>query len=104
MKAGRLATLFHVASSAKNNWHFPHCPTGSDSWCRYNQDKANGTTTYKSGPGLPLDIVLKIRPIFQDLSCDELLEKCMHGKTQKTQIRVLMAQYGSAFRKLVMFN
>ena len=33
MKAGVLATLFHVASSKDNNWHFPHCPTGSNSYC-----------------------------------------------------------------------
>ena len=38
MKAGVLATLFHVASSKDNNWHFPHCPTGSNSWCKYNLD------------------------------------------------------------------
>ena len=81
MKSGTLASLFHVASSEKNNWHFPHCPTGRDSCCKYNQDKENGTTTYKPGPGLPLDIVLKIRPIFEDLSCDKQLEKCLHGKT-----------------------
>ena len=63
-KAGVLARLFHVASSKDNNWHFPHYPTGSNSWCKYNLDIANDTKLHKPGPGLPLNIVYKIRPIF----------------------------------------
>ena len=42
-------------------------------------DQANNTNTYKPGPGLPLDIVSKIRPIYQVLSQDSV---CLHGKTQ----------------------
>ena len=84
MKAGVLATLFHVASSKDNNWHFPHCPTGSNSWCKYNLHIANGTKLYKPVPGLPLNIVYKIRPIFEELSKDSELEKCLHGKTQSS--------------------
>ena len=38
MKMSIHASLFHVASSEKNNWH-DHCPKGSDSWCLYKQDK-----------------------------------------------------------------
>jgi hypothetical protein len=84
MKAGTLASLYHVASNKENNLHFPHCPVGADSWCKYNSDKANGTNTYKPGPGLPIDIVYKIKPIFAELSADDYLEKCLHGKTQNT--------------------
>ena len=36
----------------------------------------------KPGPGLPLEIVHKVRPIYQALSKDTELEKCLHGKTQ----------------------
>jgi hypothetical protein len=82
MRAGVLASLFHVASSKNNNLHFPHCPTGADSWCKYNADKINKTTTYKPGPGLPMDVIMKVRPIFEDLSKDSELQKCLHGKTQ----------------------
>ena len=82
MKASALATLFHVASSKTNNLHFPHCPTGINSWCKFNFDKANKTNTYKPGPGLPMNIIFKIRPIFEDLSKDSELKKCLHGKTQ----------------------
>ena len=38
VKAGVLATLFHVAPSKDNNWHFPHCPAGNNSWFKYNLD------------------------------------------------------------------
>ena len=31
---------------------------------------------------MPLDIVTKLKPIFAELSDENLLEKCLHGKTQ----------------------
>ena len=64
--------------------NYPHCPSGPDSWCKYNIDKLNGTQSYKPGPGLPLDIIAKIKPIYADLGKDTELEKCLHGKTQNT--------------------
>ena len=82
MQATVRATLFHVVSSKENNWHYPHCPEGKDSWCRFHQDRVNGTSAYKPGPGLPLDIVMKLKPIFAELSDESLLEKCLHGKAQ----------------------
>ena len=66
-------TLFHVASSEKNNYHSAYCPTGKDSWCRFQQDRANGTKTYKPGRGLPLSVIEKVKPIFAALSSEELL-------------------------------
>ena len=74
--------LFHVASSRENNWHYSHCPEGKDTWCKFHQGRANGTSTYKLGPGLPLDVVMKLKLIFAELSDESLLEKCLHGKTQ----------------------
>ena len=82
MQAGARATLFYVASSKENNWNQPHCPEGKDSWRKSHQDRANGTSTYNPGPGLPLDIVMKLKPIFAELREESLLEKCLHGKTQ----------------------
>ena len=82
MKSSFLASLFHVASNKDNSYHYPHCPIGPNSWCKYNADRANNTQTYKSGPSLPRDIIYKIRPIFLELSKDSELEKCLHGKTQ----------------------
>ena len=81
MKTSIHATLFHVTSSEKKNWH-DHCPTGKESWCRFQSDKATGLSTYKPGPGLTLAVIKHVKPIRNDLSKDELLEKCLHGKTQ----------------------
>jgi len=45
MQSGVMAALFHVASSKDNDYH-THFPTGSESWCKFNLDKLNGTATY----------------------------------------------------------
>ena len=82
MKSSVCASLFHVASSKENNLHYPHCPTGPTSWCKHNRDIANNTATYKPGPGLPTDIVMMLRPMYNELSSDDMLSKCLHGKTQ----------------------
>ncbi|XP_028392982.1 uncharacterized protein LOC114517447 [Dendronephthya gigantea] len=81
MKAAIFASLFHCVSSKKRNLH-THCPDGPNSWCRFKQDKANNTTKYVPGPGLPDNIIKLIRPIYERLSSDELLSKCLDGKTQ----------------------
>ena len=82
MQAATRAALFHVASSESNNYHYPHCPTGSDSWFKYSQDKADGTSTFKPGTGLPLTVLMKLKPILEDLSHEDMLKKCLHGLTQ----------------------
>ena len=51
--------IFHVASDKDNSYHYPHCPIGSNSWSKYNSDRANNTQTYKPDLGLPRDIIYK---------------------------------------------
>lgn len=75
------ATLFLVASK-KNNYHSAYCPTGADSWCILQSNKATGENTHKFGPGLPLEVIAEIKPILKDLSSEILLKDCLHGKTQ----------------------
>ena len=58
------------------------CPAGADSWCRFQQDRAKGTSLYKPGPGLPDEIIRLVKPIYERLSNDALLERCLDGKTQ----------------------
>ena len=81
MKKAILAALFHVATSAENDWH-ANSPVDINSWCRYKQDKTNNTSTYKPGTGLQLSVVSHLKPIYIDLSQEELLKKCLHVKTQ----------------------
>lgn len=82
MKKATCAVLFHVASSKMTNYHSAYCPTGVKSWCKFQQDIALGTTTYKPGCGFPLDVIKHVKPIFSELSQETLLKKCLHGKTQ----------------------
>ena len=45
------------------------------SCCRYMSDKANGTTTYKPGPGLQLSVIKHVKPVFGELSSGKLLNE-----------------------------
>lgn len=81
MKSNVLATLFHCASTDKRPLH-TYCPNGESSWCGYKRDQANKTSTYKHGKGLPLPIIAELKPVYARLSEDDLLRKCLDGKTQ----------------------
>jgi len=81
MKKAIHASLFHCASKDAMPLH-DHCPTGSNSWCKFQKDKANGTNTFKHGSGLPLNVIAKVKPEYVRLSDENLLNKCLHGKTQ----------------------
>ena len=77
MKASVSAVLDHIASTDQNPMH-QNCPDGDDTWCKFKLDPQN----YKHRHGLPLTIRDFIRPVFKDLASEELLSKCLHGKTQ----------------------
>ena len=81
MKKAIHASLMHCASNEERPLH-DHCPTGSTSWCKYQRDRANRTNLFKHGPGLPLNVIAKLKPVYVRLSEDSLLQKCLHGKTQ----------------------
>ena len=81
MKKAIHAGLMHCASRESRPLH-DHCPAGSTSWCKYQTDKANRTKLYKHGPGLPVELIAKLKPEYARLSDDSLFKKCLHGKTQ----------------------
>ena len=58
------------------------CPRDQNSWCKYHLDVLNNTNSYKDHISLSVDIFETLKPVFQDLSADDLLKKCLHGKTQ----------------------
>ena len=70
-----------MCSSFEENYRV-RCPAGANSWCTYQLDIANNTHLHKHGKGLPKEAIKHIKPIFARLSADELLGKCLHGKTQ----------------------
>ena len=77
MQQNLMASLYHVSSSDGNPCHYM-CPQGADSWCKWQENPL----TYKHGKGLPQCIVELIEPIYDELTSPELLQKCLHGRTQ----------------------
>ena len=54
---------------------------GKNDRCKWQSDIATGKQTYKKKLTLPVAIVNKIKPVFQDLSNVKMLEKCLHEMT-----------------------
>ena len=73
------ASLYHVSG------YHESCPKTNDSWCQYQKDKVDGTNLFiKKKMGCLSTSVKLILLIYDDLPKPELLQKCLHGKTQKT--------------------
>ncbi|GIY87919.1 uncharacterized protein CDAR_178081 [Caerostris darwini] len=58
------------------------CPIGKESWYFYQQAMANGKTISEKYTGLPNNILNIIKPVYLELCSRDLLQKCLHGKTQ----------------------
>ena len=77
------AVLYHCSEADSDEMQHDMCPRGPESWCKYQVDIANGTNNYKKSKTLlPKAVKKLIKQIFMDLSDNDLLEKCLHGKTQ----------------------
>ena len=81
MKKAIYASWCHVSSSEENNFH-THCTEGTNSWCTYQADIANGTSTHIHGKGVKAEIIKHVKAVFDGLSDETLLKKCLYGKTQ----------------------
>jgi len=83
MKNAIWATYYHYSSTDKNPQH-EKCPSGADSWCEWQRAAAeNQLQSFKhSYSALPTDVLNAIKPIYEDLSKDALLERCIGGFTQ----------------------
>ena len=66
------------ASSAETRHMF--CDVDSQ-WCKFRMAGKKGKP-YVDKSGLPLAVRNEIMPIFQELSSEVLLKKCLHGRTQ----------------------
>ncbi|GFU93929.1 uncharacterized protein TNCV_2453001 [Trichonephila clavipes] len=84
MKASIFATLFHCMSTDAKPMH-SKCPDGKLSWCFYNRAKADNKVpgSHKSmKTKLSEEVVAKIMPVYQRLASNEILFRCVSGKTQ----------------------
>lgn len=83
MKDAIWATFYHYSSTDEQP-HHEKCPQGSDSWCSWQKANADNklddyTHDYTA---LPEVVLTAIKPIYNDLSDDNLLERCIGGFTQ----------------------
>ena len=82
MKKNIIATLCHNVLCADPKKQHRYCPPGGTSWCKWQQDLATGTATYKSDNCLPEIFLEVLRPVFLVLSETKLLQRCVRGTTQ----------------------
>lgn len=82
MKKSIIAILHHNVKSDDPAKQHRYCPLGESSWCKWQQDKATGTSTYDGGNCLPEVFFEVLKPTFMTLSDSKLLERCVLGTTQ----------------------
>lgn len=80
MKKAIMATFLHMCSTDENPQHH-YCPTGITSWCKWQSSQATGQN-YVHPPPLHADVQKHLLPIYEDLSRDDLLTRCLGGYTQ----------------------
>jgi len=81
MRRAIWAILYHSASSDENPQH-DYCPEGETSWCGWQQDQAKGTDSYQHKSPLAPAVVEVIKPTFEALSANDLLDRCLEGANQ----------------------
>lgn len=81
MKNEIWATLFHKLSTDENPQH-EKC---SESWCNWKKAQAaDSLDTFHHKPLLSKEVFKAIKPINEELSRDELLNRCLGGYTQNS--------------------
>ncbi|GBO46666.1 hypothetical protein AVEN_137065-1 [Araneus ventricosus] len=55
------------------------CP---DSWCKFQRAVSRGIKYSGNEKGLPKAVMKIVQPVYMKLCDQELLKKCLHGKTQ----------------------
>ena len=82
MKKNIIAILNHSVQSGDAAKQHRFCPPRESSWCKWQQDLATGTSTYKGDYCLPEVFLEVLQPTFMTLSDTKLLERCVRGTTQ----------------------
>ena len=80
MKRACWAVFYHSISTDDNPQHHC-CPEGTDSWCKYQRAVALQQDVPPHSPRIPADFEPFIKPVFENLCNEQLLEKCLKGAT-----------------------
>ena len=89
MRKATGAVLYHCKDFKNQDYRHSICPNDENSWYKYQLDKINGIQKYKDTISIPVNIFHIIETLFQDLSKEELLSKCLHDQIQNTNLYVL---------------
>ncbi|XP_044577106.1 uncharacterized protein LOC123260173 [Cotesia glomerata] len=83
MKNAVWATYYHNSSTDQDPQHM-YCPPGAESWCAWQKAASEDTLEEFQHDNVPLcDKVLEIiKPIYDSLSSEELLTRCLGSETQ----------------------
>lgn len=82
MKDAVWATFLHKCSTDKVPQH-SKCPEGVNSWCKWRVAEATGELdSFKHDHPLCKDVQKAIKPVYEALSADDLLHRCLGGNTQ----------------------
>ena len=84
MKKSIKAIQCHMMKNGKLHQKKQHqyCPKSDNTWCKYWKDKNDGTELYNEDNRLPEVFMADLDPIFQRLSKDDLLNRCLKGVKQ----------------------
>ena len=102
------AVLFHSCCIESNDERHKYCPPGKDSWCKY---KRTGTFENKDHHLAALFLEF-LMPIFDRLSDQSLLRRCLPGLSQNRNeslnslvwVRDSLGQKGLIWQLLVLFS
>lgn len=85
MKKAIWATLYHKISTNEKPQHHL-CPEGPRSWCAWQLRKAitGDEINHEHDPAMSNEVFEGIKPIYKELSSDELLTRCLGGFTQNS--------------------
>lgn len=82
MKKAILASLYHKCSTDAKPQH-EYCPAGADSWCGYQKAvAAQQLHNFKHPPAFDDEVKDLLQPIYEELTDEKLLERCLGANTQ----------------------
>lgn len=82
MKKEIWTTFYHQISTDANPQH-DSCPVGEASWCTWQKAKAfNKLAEYMHKPPMNKIVFDHIKPVYEELSRNDLLHRCLGGYTQ----------------------
>ena len=82
MKKEIWAGFYHKISTDKKPQH-SYCPACPESWCKCRKSEAEGTlNTFEHPPALDNEAQEILKPVYEELTADNLLERCLGSNTQ----------------------